>query len=1117
MRGTLIAISFSALLAAGCTTKQIPKPETATPAPAEETRFRFVPSSQSGITFSNNLHEGPNTNILMYEYFYNGGGVAAGDLNGDGLIDLYFTSNMESNKLYMNKGDMKFSEVTDRSGAAGRSGPWKTGVTMADVNGDGRLDLYVCYSGTVRDENRTNQLFINEGNDSTGIPHFAERAAEYGLASSGYSNQIYFFDYDHDSDLDAILLNHNPQSLPVLNEVSTASLLKKDDPLRGVRLFRNNDGKFVDVTTRTGVSGSELTYGLGVAISDFNNDGWPDFYISNDYAVPDYLYINNGNGTFTNKIRESMGHISQFSMGNDAADVNNDGWIDIVTLDMLPEDNRRQKQLMAGDNYSKFELNLRTGFHHQYMRNMLQLNNANGTYSEIGQFAGISNTDWSWSALLADYDNDGQRDLFVTNGYLRDYTNLDFIKYMEDFVKARGRLKREDVLELIGHMPSSNVVNYAFSGSDSLQFTNETKTWGLNRASNSNGAAYADLDNDGDLDIVVNNINQEAFIMKNQTERDSSRHSVGIRLTGAGKNSQGLGAKIKVSTPNGVQYFEQWCTRGYLSSVSPVIHVGIGNARAVDTLLVTWPNGAQQEIFQLAAGRIVELRESEAKRPANVIRTKSKSRHSKTLFFASKTAINQKYARRQVNDFKRQSLLIDQPSYFGPCLVKGDLNKDGLEDIYAGGHGSVRPQTYLQTQNGDFVFKPQPAFNSMGSFDDADAVIFDANGDGANDLYVAHGGYGQLEKDDPQLQDHLYVNDGRGTLVESTGLPKVGGSKGCVVAGDLNGDRLPDLFVGGRIVPGRYPESPASFVLINDGKGSFKDETDTFAPALRKFGMITTAAIDDLNGDGSNELVVAGEWLPLSVFERNGNNLQPATEKYFDRSYSGWWNKVAIADVNGDSVPDLIAGNLGVNNQLHASRDKPVEMFAGDFDKNGSIDPLFTFYVQGKRYPFVTRDELLEQLAPMRKRFTNYNSFGEATLDNILSPEEKDQAQHLVATDMETLLFLGTSYGKFRKGTLPAEVQYSPVYAIAVGDFNNDNHPDLLLCGNDLHTKIRIGNADANYGQVFVGDGLGHFSYVNQVTSGLQIEGEVRSVIQFKDLVLVGIDEEGVRAFKIQR
>ena len=560
--------------------------------PQAAPRFTLLPSSQTRINFSNTLNEGPNTNILMYEYFYNGGGVACGDLNNDGFQDLYFTSNMGENKLYLNKGNMEFEDITLSSGAQGRSGPWKTGVAMADVNGDGKLDLYICYSGALPPEKRQNQLFINQGNNESGIPLFKDEAQSYGLNSPAFSNQGYFFDYDLDGDLDMLLLNHNPKSLPVLNEASTAEMLKIDDPLQGLRLFNHHEGRFKDVTKQSGIIGSGLSYGLGLGISDLNNDGWPDFYLSNDYDIPDYLYINNKNGSFSNQLSTSIGHNSEFSMGNDIADVNNDGLQDIITLDMLPEDNRRQKLLMAPDNYAKFDLKVRSGFHYQYMRNMLQLNNGNSTFSEIGQIAGISNTDWSWSALLADYNNDGWKDLYITNGYFRDYTNLDFINYMDNFVRSKGRLQRSDVLELINHMPSSSVINYMFAGENGHGFTNKTREWGLAQASNSNGAAYADLDNDGDLDLIVNNINQTAFIYQNQSrELEPSSNYIQISLKGEGLNSKAIGAKVSLHYENQQQFLELYTSRGYVSSIPPLLHFGLMRAKTIDSVQVFWPGG----------------------------------------------------------------------------------------------------------------------------------------------------------------------------------------------------------------------------------------------------------------------------------------------------------------------------------------------------------------------------------------------------------------------------------------------------------------------------------------------------------------------------------------------
>jgi hypothetical protein len=628
-----------------------------------EQLFTLLSPKETNISFQNTLTEGLNTNILMYEYFYNGGGVAAGDFNSDGLVDLYFTSNMGDNKLYLNKGNMQFQDITAISGASGRPGPWKTGVNVVDINADGKPDIYLCYSGALPAEKRTNQLFINKGNDSRGIPTFEEKATAYGLAISAFSNQSYFLDYDKDGDLDMLLLNHNPKNLPILNEVNTARLFKQDNPEMGLRLYKQTKGKFDDVTVGSGINGSELSYGLGLGISDFNEDGWPDFYVSNDYAVPDYLYLNNKNGTFTNKLESSVGHSSQFSMGNDVADINNDGLPDIYTLDMLPEDNHRQKLLLTPDNYAKFNLNVRSGFYYQYMRNMLQLNNGNGTFSETGQIAGISNTDWSWAALFADYDNDGWKDLYVTNGYFRDYTNLDFINYMNEYVKQKGRLQRENVMEIIKEMPSSDVVNYIFQNKQGREFQNKNQDWGVNQPSNSNGAIYADLDNDGDLDLVVNNINRPAFIYRNESRKLNGNHFLQVHLTGDAGNTQGLGAKLKIFYNGQMQTLEQNPARGYLSNVSFTLHFGLGTVEKADSLIIIWSSGKVQKLYNIKSNQLLNLAERDAPDKGSPAKPAIK------WFTEIQSPIKYESPDTSINDFNTQPLLISQFSYRGPCML----------------------------------------------------------------------------------------------------------------------------------------------------------------------------------------------------------------------------------------------------------------------------------------------------------------------------------------------------------------------------------------------------------------------------------------------------------------
>lgn len=1070
--------------------------------------FFLLPASKTHIDFSNTLTEGLNTNVLMYEYFYNGGGVAIGDLNGDGLQDIYFTGNMTDNKLYLNKGHMEFTDVTTAAGVAGRPGPWKTGVTMADVNGDGKLDIYVCYSGKLRPEKRKNQLFINQGNDRSGIPQFVDMAEQYGLAGPSFSTSAYFFDYDRDGDLDMLLINHNPERITTLNEATINSLTSKPDTERGIRLFRNDNGHFHDITKQADINNSALSYGLSAGIADINRDGWPDIYISNDYNMPDRLYINNANGTFTDRLQQSLGHTSLYSMGNDIVDINNDGRPDIFTLDMLPEDNRRQKLLFPADNYESFNLNLRLGNYYQYMRNMLHINNGNGTFSEIGQLAGISNTDWSWAPLFADYDNDGWKDLFVSNGYTRDYTNMDFLKFMVDDLKDK-RVMRQDLLNILQQMPSSKVKSYFFKNNDGLTFSNTSDSWGIAQSSNSNGAAYADLDNDGDLDLVVNNINQPAFIYENRASKKINSHYLQLKLNGKGMNTGGIGAKIYLYANGIKQCQEEMPSRGYQSSVSPVIHFGLGKAKLADSLSIVWPLGAKQTLRHIKADQQLTLNERDA------TEKRSKENLQAPIFTQVKPPFAYRQPSNTINDFKRQTLMVNPMSFSGPCIVKGDVNGDGLEDIYIGGTDGKAGMLYLQQKNHQFQPKRQPAFEADKKSNDVAALFFDANGDGKTDLYVCSGGYGDLLPDDPLLQDRLYLNDGKGDFTISVNaLPKMFSSKSCVKMADINGDGYPDLFVGGRVVPGRYPEAPQSYILINDGKGHFTDETLKYNKMLQHAGMVTDAAWVDLNGDKKPDLVIVGEWMPVTILINNNGKLENQTSRYLDKSYSGWWNCITVGDFNHDGHPDLIIGNLGTNSQCKASDREPAEMYYKDFDNNGTVDPILCFYIQNKSYPYVTHDELIDQMSMMRRRFPYYKSYADATIKDIFTPEEMKDSKHLQANDLQTAFFESDMQGRLHKESIPLQAQFSPVYTITTLDYDHDGNEDLLLCGNINHARIRFGKYDANYGVLLKGDGKGHYSYIPQQQSGFKLWGDVRSVLAINDLLLFGINQEEIKAYK---
>lgn len=1070
----------------------------------KKTMFVELDPEKTGVQFFNRLVETDERNILTYIYFHNGGGVAAGDLNNDGLTDLVFTGNENGDRIYLNRGDFVFEDITAGSGIEDHGG-WSTGVLLVDINSDGWNDIYICRSANPVRAKRKNLLYINNKNGT-----FTEQAAAWGLDDSGYSTHAAFFDYDKDGDLDMFLLNHSLQNFAMGKELAVLKRRLSID--FGSKLYQNNNNVFTDVSEKAGIVSNVISFGLGVAIGDVNDDGWPDIYVSNDFKEQDYLYINNGDGTFSDETEKRLDHLSMFSMGSDMEDINNDGLIDLLTTDMLPPDNFRLKTTAGAENFDKYNLFHEAGFYWQYMRNMLHINNGDGTFSEVGTLAGISSTDWSWAPLFADFDNDGNKDLFVTNGSGRDYTNMDYMKFMVDYqteLYATG--KEIPLLELLDRMPLVEINNYIFRNNGDLTFTSKVAEWGMEKTGISSGAAYADLDNDGDLDLIVNNVNDFATIYRNDSRSADGNNYLRIRLQGPPGNTGAFGTRVKMYAGDLQNYREHYTSRGYASSVEEYVHFGLGRRSEVDSVVVVWPDGARQVVRQPAVNSVLSLSRSDVPWVMQVAGPKEKVSGMQTLYSPVADAISFVHEENHFNDFKVQSLLPHFLSRPGPGLAKGDIDGDGLEDLYVGGAKGFAGKLFRQIRPGEFSVLPAPSIESDAGSEDVNAVFFDADSDGDLDLYVVSGGY-EFAHDEKALEDRLYLNDGKGGFTKSEGLPAIPVSTACVRPLDIDGDGDLDLFVGGRLVPGRYPEAPGSFLLENDGKGNFVDASERFADG-NSLGMVTDAVVADLNGDNWPDLIVVGEWSPIRVLINDAGSLKDRTETYITQPSQGWWNTIHAADFDNDGDLDFVVGNLGLNSHVRADPAKPASIYYSDIDANGSVDPILTYYIGDTSYPAYYLDDLISQVPSLRKKIFYYKDYGKTTIEDILPGNTVDGVPVLTANKFESVV-LRNDAGVLTLIDLPVEAQFAPVFSVLTTDVNDDGFEDIVLTGNLTQSRVLFGRYDANHGMLFLGDGKCGFTYVPQHRSGFKLRGDVRSSVAIDELLIFGVNSDSLRVYR---
>ncbi|NNV53825.1 VCBS repeat-containing protein [Limnovirga soli] len=1055
----------------------------------------FELQQNSGINFTNEVHNTNDFNIFSYRNFYNGGGAAIGDINNDGLADVFFTANMGSNKLFLNKGNFKFDDISAKAGFTNKQ-DWSTGVVMVDINHDGWLDIFVCNAGYVNGKLPKCQLFIN--NHQLG---FTDSAAQYGLTNpGGYTTHAAFFDYDLDGDLDCYILNNSFIPVNTLNYANKRNLRAENWPVAdfvkggGDHLLRNDNGHFTDVSEQAGIYGSLIGFGLGITVGDINGDHYPDLYVSNDFFEKDYVYVNQQNGTFKEEGENWIGHMSLASMGADMGDINNDGFPDIFTTDMLPSDEYRLKTTSSFDNIDVERLKEKSGFYYQYMQNTLQLNNQHGKFLEIANYSGVNASDWSWGALMFDADNDGLNDIYVCNGINHDVTNQDFIDFFADDVVQKMVMtgKKEAVDDIINKMPSQPIPNKAFRNNGNLTFSDEGNNWGFSQPSLSNGAAYGDLDNDGDLDLVVNNENEPAFVYRNQSRENNKHHYLGVQLKGKGNNTFAIGSKIELYKGSQIQSREVIPNHGFQSSVDYKIIFGTGDNTAADSLVIIWPDLTQTTITHPATDSVYTISWANNSFPLVAPKTVIPA-----TIFTAVPANFEKHTEDDYIDFYYEPGLMEMLSRQGPKASTGDVNGDGLEDIFIAGAANQASQLYLQQANGSFLKSEQSVFKQFADFEDVAVLLFDCDKDGDLDIFAGAGG-NNAPAGSRLMQSRLYKNDGKGNFaVDTKAIPNSGMNTSVVIANDIDGDGDIDLFAGSKSVPQLYGVSPSSFIYLNDGTGRFTDMAKTKNPDIATIGMVSAAVFADVTGDARKELIITGQWMPTRIFTFAKDHFEEVKSNLNDRS--GWWQAIAAADLNGDGKQDLVLGNIGENFYLRPSATAPAKLFLKDFDNNGELEKIVTRTVNGKDATILMKRDITDQLPYLKKENLKHEDYAKKSMQDLFTTDQLKNATVKLFNDDASCIAINMGNGQFEIQPLPANVQFSSVNAILCTDVNSDGIPDLIMGGNDFCFQPQFGRLDASFTHVLINNGKAQFSYVPNAVSGIELRGQVRDIQPVKN------------------